>query len=146
MLCGLVYFTFSTFKPQFVSHGDVPENEFSVDRALVHLKVISSKPHSVGTAAHEEVQDYLLKVLQDMGLETQTQEAFSYKPGWGALSKAQNVMARIKGTGDGKAVLIFSHYDSAPHTASYGASDAGSGVVTVLESVRAFLANGENQK
>jgi hypothetical protein len=146
LLCGLVYFTFSTFKPQFVSHGDVPENEFSVDRALVHLKVISSKPHSVGTAAHEEVQDYLLKVLQDMGLETQTQEAFSYKPGWGALSKAQNVMARIKGTGDGKAVLIFSHYDSAPHTASYGASDAGSGVVTVLESVRAFLANGEKPK
>ncbi|HEA29815.1 MAG TPA: M20/M25/M40 family metallo-hydrolase [Leeuwenhoekiella sp.] len=146
LLCGLVYFTFSTFKPQFVSHGDIPENEFSVDRALSHLKVISAKPHSVGTAAHEEVQNYLLKALQDMGLETQTQEDFAYKPGWGALSKAQNIMARIKGTGDGKAVLIFSHYDSAPHTASYGASDAGSGVVTVLESVRAFLARGEKPK
>ncbi|WP_031426669.1 M20/M25/M40 family metallo-hydrolase [Flavimarina sp. Hel_I_48] len=146
LLCGLVYFTFFTFKPQFVSYGEIPEDEFSIDRALQHLKVISEKPHSVGTPAHQEVQDYIVKVLQDMGLETQTQEAFAYKPGWGALSKAQNIMARIKGTGDGKALLVFSHYDSAPHTASYGASDAGSGVVTVLESIRAFLATGKKPK
>jgi len=39
-----------------------------------------------------------------------------------------------------------SHYDSAPHSASYGASDAGSGVVTVLESVRAYLASGAKPK
>jgi len=35
-----------------------------------------------------------------------------------------------------------SHYDSGLHS-SLGASDAGSGVVTILEGVRAFLANGE---
>ncbi|MGB3776346.1 MAG: M20/M25/M40 family metallo-hydrolase [Leeuwenhoekiella sp.] len=146
LLCGLTYFTFSTFKPQFVDHGKIPEEQFSVDRALEHLKIISAKPHSVGTAAHQEVQDYLLATLKNMGLETQTQEAFAYKTGWGALSKAQNIMTRIKGTGAGKALLIFSHYDSAPHTASYGASDAGSGVVTVLEGLRAFLSSGKKPK
>jgi Zn-dependent M28 family amino/carboxypeptidase len=34
---------------------------------------------------------------------------------------------------------IVPHYDSAPHPFSRGASDAGSGVATILESVRAFL-------
>lgn len=143
LLCGLTYYAFYTYKPHFITGPDTPQTEFSTSRALKHLKIISEKPHAVGNAAHQEVQDYLVSVLDSMGLETQVQEGFAYRPGWGALSKAQNILARIKGTGDGKALLVFSHYDSAPHTASYGASDAGSGVVTVLESVRAFLAQGE---
>ena len=47
-------------------------------------------------------------------------------------------MARIKGTEKGKALLLLSHYDSSPHS-SLGASDAASGVATILEGVRAFL-------
>ena len=146
LLCGLTYYAFYTYKPHTITGTDTPKTEFSTTRALKHLKVISKKPHAVGNPAHQEVQDYLVSVLDSMGLETQVQEGFAYRPGWGALSKAQNILARIKGTGDGDALLVFSHYDSAPHTASYGASDAGSGVVTVLESVRAFLAQGQKPK
>ena len=36
-------------------------------------------------------------------------------------------------------MLLLTHYDSNPHS-SLGASDAGSGVVTILEGIRAFLA------
>jgi hypothetical protein len=36
---------------------------------------------------------------------------------------------------------LLSHYDSAPHSFSYGASDDASGVATILESIRAFLHN-----
>ena len=76
----------------------------------------------------------------------QLEEGFSYKAGWGALSKAVNIITRIPGTSSNKSLLLMSHYDSAPHTASYGASDAGSGVVTVLEAVRAYLATGQKPK
>ena len=39
--------------------------------------------------------------------------------------------------------MLMTHYDSAMHS-SPGASDAGSGVVTILESLRAFLASDPN--
>lgn len=35
--------------------------------------------------------------------------------------------------------MLLSHYDSAPHSFSHGASDDASGVATILEGVRAFL-------
>ncbi|MBT8302639.1 MAG: M28 family peptidase, partial [Maribacter sp.] len=61
------------------------------------------------------------------------------------LSKAVNILARIKGTDDGKALLLLSHYDSSPHS-SLGASDAGSGVATILEGIRAYLSDGKQPK
>jgi len=38
-------------------------------------------------------------------------------------------------------LLLLSHYDSAPHSFSHGASDDASGVATILEGVRTFLYN-----
>jgi Zn-dependent M28 family amino/carboxypeptidase len=52
----------------------------------------------------------------------------------GYLVKSKNI-CRIKGSANSKALLLLSHYDSAPHSFSRGASDAGSGVATILESV-----------
>jgi hypothetical protein len=83
------------------------------------------------------VANYLVKELQKMGLETSLQEGYSFSD-WGTLTKCKNILARIKGTSSEKALVLLSHYDSAPHSYSKGASDAGSGVATILESVRAF--------
>jgi hypothetical protein len=94
----------------------------------------------VGSKNHEEVAQYLLKELQQLGLETSIQEGFTLSD-WGNLVKSKNLLARIKGTDSSKALLLLSHYDSAPHSYSLGASDAGSGVATILESVRTFLYN-----
>ncbi|MGB5554879.1 MAG: M28 family peptidase, partial [Flavobacteriaceae bacterium] len=58
---------------------------------------------------------------------------------------AINILARIKGTEEGKSLLLLSHYDSSPHS-SYGASDAASGVATILEGVRAFLSENKAPK
>ncbi|WP_416448502.1 M20/M25/M40 family metallo-hydrolase [Leeuwenhoekiella sp. A2] len=146
LLVGIICYSFYTHKPHSYSHGDVPETAFSAERALEQLKYISAQQHSVGTPGHQKVQDYLVSVLEGMGLEVQLEEGFSYKAGWGALSKAVNIITRIPGTDGNKSLLLMSHYDSAPHTASYGASDAGSGVVTVLEAVRAYLATGQKPK
>ncbi len=138
-------FVFATMMPHIITSNDVPLSEFSTKRALEQVKNISKKPHFVGSENHEDVANYLQNELQKMGLKTSIQEGFSFSD-WGTLTKCKNVMARIKGTNNDKALLLLSHYDSAPHSASKGASDAGSGVATILESVRAFIYNKKQHK
>ncbi len=144
VLLFLVWFSFKSLIPDTASSGDVPLTEFSTERAMSQLKVISQKPHYVGSPAHAEVRGYIIDELEKLGLEPAVQEGYVLDSWWGSstLVKPKNIVARYKGTGTGKAVLLMSHYDSAPHSKSHGASDAGSGVVTVLESLRAYLAAG----
>lgn len=134
---GILGFIYFTLKPQWTTEDDGPLSEFSTKRALVQVKNISQQPHFVGSQNHEVVANYLVKELQNMGLETSIQEGFAFSD-WGTLTKCKNILARIKGSSSDKALLLLSHYDSAPHSYSLGASDAGSGVATILESVRAF--------
>ena len=136
-LLGILGFIFFTMMPQWTLNGNIPFSEFSTQRALEQVKNISQKPHFVGSENHDVVANYLVKELQNMGLETSLQEGFSFSD-WGTLTKCKNILARIKGSNSDKALLLLSHYDSAPHSFSHGASDAGSGVATILESVRAF--------
>ena len=131
---------FFTMMPQWTSEEEGPLTEFSTQRAFKQVRAISRQPHYVGSKNHEEVAQYLLKELEKLGLETSIQEGYTLSD-WGNLVKSKNLLARIKGTDSSKALLLLSHYDSAPHSYSLGASDAGSGVATILESVRAFLHN-----
>ena len=88
---------------------------------------------------------HLIKSLKNLGLSPETQKGYVFDEKRKTLSQPVNIIAKIKGYESQKALLIFSHYDSAL-TPSFGASDAGSGVVTILESVRAFIASGEKPK
>jgi hypothetical protein len=144
-ILGFLGFTFFTMMPQWTSDDDAPLTEFSTKRALEQVKNISQKPHFVGSENHDVVANYLVKELQNMGLETSIQEGFAFTDK-GTLTKCKNILARIKGTDSNKALLLLSHYDSAPHSYSKGASDAGSGVATILESVRAFTYNKKQHK
>ena len=139
-----IYLSFSSLLPQKISTLDAEKNTFSTERALVHLAEISKKPHFVGNKEHEVVRNYIVSQLEKLGLETQVQEGYTISE-WGNLAKPKNIIARIKGTDNSKALMLLSHYDSNPHS-SLGASDAGSGVVTILEGVRAFLAEGKMPK
>ena len=139
-ILGILGFVFATMMPQGTTDDEVPLSEFSTKRALEQVKNISQKPHFVGSENHEVVAHYLVKELQNLGLETSVQEGFAFSD-WGTLTKCKNILARIKGSNSDKALLLLSHYDSAPHSSSQGASDAGSGVATILESVRAFVYN-----
>jgi len=146
VLVALVYFSFHVLIPTKISSLDTPETEFSTARALLHLEKISEKPHYIGSEAHNEVREYLITQLELMGLEPQVQEGFTLNKKWSVLSKPKNILARIPGKEQGKALMLLSHYDSAPHSFSHGASDAGSGVVAILEGIRAYLATGEVPK
>jgi len=140
----LVYMSFNSLMPKSDYTGDTLI-EFSTERAMQHLNEIASVPHFVGTEAHADVRNYIADELEKLGLETQIQEGFVLDQwnGFGNLVKPKNIVSRIKGSEpNGKALLLLSHYDSAPHSASRGASDAGSGVVTILESLRAYMASG----
>jgi len=139
-----VYWSFKSSMPTYKIDNKASENVFSTDRALTHVEKISKKPHSVGSPAHAEVRSYIVSELEALGLETSIQEGYTAGD-WGNLSKATNILARIKGTENGKALLLLSHYDSSPHS-SLGASDAGSGVATILEGIRAFLSEKKQPK
>ncbi|MFV8371744.1 M28 family peptidase [Flavobacterium sp. LB2P74] len=124
--------------PHWTSDDEGLLSEFSTKRALVQVQAISKKPHYVGSKEHKVVANYLIKELNKLGLKTTVQEGYTLSD-WGNLVQSKNILARIKGTSNSKALLLLSHYDSAPHSYSKGASDAGSGIATILEGVRAFL-------
>ncbi|MCL5127476.1 M28 family peptidase [Algibacter sp. L4_22] len=144
IIVGGIYWSFLALLPQNISDLDEANQNFSTQRALIHLKEISKEPHFLGSEAHLEVRNYIETQLQKLGLETQIQEAYSIRD-WGNLAKPKNIIARIKGREKGKALLLLTHYDSNPHS-SLGASDAGSGVVTILEGLRAFLSENKTPK
>ncbi len=134
-----IYLSFDTAMPKYKLDSQKPLTAFSTDRALQHVETISKQPHGVGFEAHETVKKYIIDQLTQLGLETSTQKGYTVGD-WGNFSKAENIIARIKGSQPGKALMLLSHYDSSPHS-SLGASDAASGVATILEGVRAYLAS-----
>lgn len=140
LIIALIFYSFYSLSPHYKADETVPATEFSVDRALQPLSEISKKPHYLGSEGHEEVREFLITELRKLGLDPHIQEGFSLNPESKTLNKPINIICRIKGTEEGKALLLLSHYDSAL-VPSFGASDAGSGLVTILESVRAYLAS-----
>lgn len=134
-----IYWGLEQTMPRYTPDATLAQSEFSTERALTHVSNISKKPHSVGFEGHKEVRQYIITELERMGLETQIQEDYTAGD-WGNFSKAINIISRIKGSNKGKALLLLTHYDSNPHS-SLGASDAASGVATILEGVRAYLSS-----
>ena len=140
-----VYVSFQSLMPQNYTDSSVAVTEFSTERALSHLEKITNKPHYVGSQEHKIVREYLVNELEKMGLNVEIQDQVIVEESWKSGTTTQNILARIKGSSNEKALLLLSHYDSAPHS-SLGASDAGSGVVTILEGIRAFLAEEKQPK
>jgi hypothetical protein len=123
--------------------ASAPPTEFSAERAMEQLRVIARKPHPTGSLENARVRDFLVGRLQALGLDTQVQTAtvVRYGPRWRGLAVAatvNNIVARLHGTANTKAVMLAAHYDSVP--SGPGASDDGSGTVTLLETARALKA------
>lgn len=147
LLILIVFWSFSELKPSYNSvENQTDPTKFSINSALYHLKNISQKPHAVGTDEHKHVQQYLFNELKKIGLTPSIQKATVFNKSWKAGTSVENIVAKIEGTANTeKSLLVLSHYDSNPHSA-IGAADAGSGVVTILEGIRAFLASNKPSK
>lgn len=141
----LCYYSFYSLTPHDRPGQRIAKNAFSVDRALDPLQTISAKPHYYGSFTNQEVREFLMSKLKEMGLTPEIQQGVVLDPDSRSLTKPTNIVAKIQGTGKGKALLILAHYDSAA-IPSFGASDDGTGLVTILESLRAYLASGEKPK
>ena len=142
MILFLVWLSFDSLLPSKVTLANAPDIEFSAQRALVPLVQIAKAPHYHGTDEHTRVRGFIISELEKLGLETKLQEAFVLSNNNKRLVRPKNIVARLKGTGKGKSLVLLSHYDSAL-VPSFGASDAGSGVATILESLRAYNASGK---
>ena len=115
------------------SEGDT---KFSAERAVTFLKEIAKEPHAGGTPAHNVVRDYIFSYCRQMGLDTDLLDTTGVVAHSLSITagRAQNILARIKGSGSGKTILVMSHYDSQPNTP--GAGDDGVGVAAMMESIR----------
>ena len=133
-------------RPPAVVPASASSQQFSAERAMTYLKVIAQKPHPVGTAEHKAIRDYLLNELSQTGLTPAVQKTVVLRPTTGTpfhVGTVENVMVRLEGTNNSKAVVLIGHYDSVP--TSPGASDDGAAVAAMLETVRALRA-GERLK
>ncbi len=120
--------------------------EFSATRAHDALgRILGPKeiPDPVSSDNNAAVRARIQKEFSDLGVKTTTYTAFTCNAWRGfsfiACATVTDIIAEVV-PGEGKAIVMLAHYDSVP--AGPGASDDKSGVVTILETVRALKARG----
>jgi hypothetical protein len=127
-------------RPPSPRPATAPPDEFSGERAmrvLGHL-LAEGVPHPVGTPANFVVRDRIIEHLEELGYAVEVQRTFSCRTGGIQCAPVENVMTRLPGRGEGRAVMLTSHYDS--RGAGPGAGDAGSAVAAILEIARILRA------
>jgi Predicted aminopeptidases len=119
---------------------------FSYISAKEDLKVITKEPHS--TLYHQEalkkVRQYIFKELEALNMNPQVFSYKNVKNEKGNVADLNNIYGKIDGEKgeEGSYILLIAHYDSAGSNPqnndgySYGASDDGYGVATILEILR----------
>lgn len=124
--------------PSAVSSG-AAATEFSSGRAMNHVRAMAQTPHPIGSKEHEQVRAYIVGELAAQGLEPEVQEATAVTGrGVQVGATVHNVLARLKGQSNSRAVLLSAHYDSVAHAP--GAGDDAAGVAALLETLRALKA------
>lgn len=117
---------------------EAPANAFSADRAMKHVRAISSKPHPAGSPEAAAVRDYILTELAMRGIPAEIQRGAGLyqRNSFVFAGKTENIVARMRGTSGGRAVLLCGHYDSV--RSGPGAADDGHAVGVLLETARAL--------
>jgi MFS family permease len=133
---------FAQFAVPAVVPKSAPATEFSAERAMAHLQVIAQQSRLIGSPGNAQTREYLMQQITAMELhpEVQTTTVTLRPTGWDTFQTGtvHTVVARLKGTDSTRAILLDAHYDSG--ATGPGASDEGSGVVTLLETMRALTA------
>jgi len=129
-----------TLRPPEVVPASAPTTEFSAEKAMEDLEIIADEPRPVGSREHAETREYLLREIRELDLEPRVQTTTAVVPfpdrGFAHISRVRNILVRLEGTADtDKAVLLSAHYDTFSGSTP-SASDCGSCVVTLLETMR----------
>lgn len=115
-----------------------PENEFSAEKALIHVREIATVPHPLGSAADGAARNYLVAQLTQLGLQPQIFSSLGVDPTARLIiaGKTNDIVGRLPGTASGPAIVLMAHYDSV--YSAPGAGDDASGVASILEILRAI--------
>jgi hypothetical protein len=118
-----------------------PGNEFSAERALIHVREIAAVPHSLGSPEDAAARNYLVMQLTNLGLHPQVFPSIGVDTTARLIiaGKTNDIVGRLTGTASGPAIILMAHYDSV--YSARGAGDDASGVASILEVLRA-LKNG----
>ncbi|HVZ28521.1 MAG TPA: M20/M25/M40 family metallo-hydrolase [Rhizomicrobium sp.] len=124
---------------------DAPAGQFSAARARNALMRLEDgeKPHPAGSAENSAVHQRLAAELARLGVQSETLKGMSCRSGGRGITCANvgDVVAEAV-PGSGKAILLMAHMDSV--LAGPGVGDDMSGVATILETIRALKASGNN--
>ncbi|MNK28782.1 Aminopeptidase YwaD precursor [compost metagenome] len=144
LLVGTIIVGLLPFQAPSPAPSDAPPDMFSSSRALMKLRSIAQEPHPAESAVHNEVRDYLVSELKGLGLNPEIQKADvqmdEEDSSRNAIVSIENIVAKIPGTENSKAIMITAHYDSVAR--SPGAADDGSGIAAMLETIRALKNSG----
>lgn len=140
LLAGIVCIAWWRLEAPRPLPADAPPNEFSAERAWNHINTFATQPHPFGSPENRKVHDYIVDTIRGMGIEPDLFHTLlpsdvrqpDYEVQW-----VENILVRLKGTEGKRAILLMAHYDSVPY--GPGAADDGSGVATLLETLRALL-------
>ena len=114
-----------------------PANEFSAERAFVHVRAISTTPHPVGSDANSNVRKYLLEQLSSLGFNPQVFDGTGVSDrSRVVIARTHDVVGRLPGAANSAAIMLVAHYDSV--FTGPGAADDGASVAAILETVRAL--------
>jgi hypothetical protein len=119
-----------------------PSSEFSIERALGHVRALTQSPGPAGSEGNAERRRYIIEQLTDLGIEAEVQstDAVVSMLGRVVAARVNNVVGRLAGRQPGPAIMLSAHYDTVPN--SPGASDDGAGVATLLETARVLREGG----
>ncbi len=117
---------------------NAPADEFSAERAMVHVAEIAQRPHPVGSPDHARVRDYVRAEMARLGLATEVQTGIGEysRRGHHASGPVENIVGRLAGTANTRPLMLTAHYDSVP--TGPGAGDDAHGVAVLLETLRAL--------
>jgi hypothetical protein len=131
----------------YAAKGPTEFSEARADAALGRILGPKQIPDPVSSDNNAAVRANIIKEFAALGVKTTTYTAFTCNAWRGfsyiACATVTDIIADVV-PGQGKAIVMLAHYDSVP--AGPGASDDKSGVVTILETVRALKARGAASK
>lgn len=138
VLLAAVY-AITRLTPPAAVPATAPPAEFSSGRAMQKLLPIVKQAHPMGSSSNIEVRDYLLGELSALGLSPEVQRGLGInhrRRNPVPVGSVENIVVRLPGTANSRALLLVAHYDSVP--TSTGASDDGASVAALLETLRAL--------
>jgi hypothetical protein len=137
-LSALVVLALLRLSPPAPLPADAPAEQFSAERALALLHVIAAEPHPTGSPAQLAAEQAIVRALEELGLRPKIQATTAVFRPFRMAGTVRNILVRLPGSATSGALLMTAHYDSV--AAGPGAGDDGSGVVTLVETLRALQA------